>query len=100
MDREELKAHLYALADGETMPASPVHGLCVELKVITITPDLCNKVHQIMSHWPEHSGDYEYPVPHPSMSPDRAYQFGRNLWANDAYGNKRRDLCRFIAENL
>lgn len=47
---------------------------------------------------PDHSWDY--PVPHPTLSGQRAYQEVENKWGDDAYGDAHRRLCLHLAREL
>lgn len=48
--------------------------------------------------WEYYSGDELYPVPSPREDVTPSNAFGRyNLWGNTLYGNRRRNLCRYIA---
>ena len=48
--------------------------------------------------WPESSGSLEYPVPHPKLPPQIAYDSNRteNKWVGE-YGAARRRLCQHVA---
>ena len=100
MNREQLKAHLPALANKEIEPINPLFGLCRELDNGLITEGLIIECEDLMFQWSKFSGDYKSPVPHPTLSPNDAFYELDNLWDDDEYGNNRRELCRYIAENL
>lgn len=87
-----------ALADGSLVPCEPSCGLCTNLSTIT-GMDCNNLVHTISQDWPEFSGDAEYPVPHPKLSPCDGYRRGRHTgqWSGK-YGATRRRLAKFIAD--
>lgn len=58
-----------------------------------------NKVYTLLvniaAEWPSFSGNSQYPVPHPSMNPEDAYN-DLDLWEDDEYGDSRRRLLEFI----
>ncbi len=50
-------------------------------------------------YWHKCSGLFAFPVPHESMPPNEAFDLCR-LWANDQYGDDRREYCAFLADCL
>lgn len=52
--------------------------------------------------WPSYSGHKSYPVYPKSATQyaDNYFHNCRNKWANDEFGDLRRDLCKFIAEKI
>jgi hypothetical protein len=52
-----------------------------------------------MQKWPNYSDNWEYAVPHPTLKPDEAYNTVE-LWADDEYGDNRRELCLWLADQL
>ena len=58
-----------------------------------------NKVYTLLVNiaveWPSFSGNSQYPVPHPSMNPEDAYN-ELDLWEGDEYGASRRRLLEFV----
>lgn len=61
---------------------------------------LRDKVQEIISNWPEHSGSMDYPVPHPTMNPKEAFTNIQNVWENSPYGDARRRLLHFVIAEL
>ena len=45
--------------------------------------------------WPKHSGNPEFPVPHPNEGPRSAYIGTPNLWEGQ-YGDNRRELLAWL----
>lgn len=55
----------------------------------------------VIRSWHEnHTRSWDYPVPHPSLSAQRAYHEVEDKWADDAYGDAHRRLCLHIAQEL
>lgn len=57
----------------------------------------------IASYWPEHSGQPNYPVPHPERSPRDAYMSANEdeMWSRDhPYGAARWRLIEFCIAEL
>lgn len=54
---------------------------------------------ELASSWPGHSGDPKYPVPHAEMSPYDAYCDTRNLWEGE-YGASRVRLLDHLIGRL
>lgn len=52
---------------------------------------------RIFKEWPESTGLRGFPVPHPLLTPSKAYRNSQK-WANTEYGDSRRDLAAFIAD--
>ena len=81
------------LGTGKRRPKCSAEGLCVEMCAFRMVSDLAPK-------WSEYSGNNEYPVPHPTLDPYDAFWSRKQLWRNDAYGDARRRLCLFLADEL
>lgn len=58
-------------------------------------------VSMLFENWPEYTGNPRYPVPFGSygVSPKDAYMTTKDLWVG-IYGEKRRDLCTFLAKKI
>lgn len=69
----------------------PVCGICAHL---TLNPSDSDRLTALMAQWPGSSGDAGYPVPHPTMEPEEAFdtsppqemwslehEYARNRWA-------------------
>jgi hypothetical protein len=57
----------------------------------------------LMEQWPEFSGDRGYPVPHPSKSPDVAFDLvsTEDMWSPEsAYGAARLRLLDWLIAKL
>lgn len=99
--------YLNGLADG-CMPASAAAGLCGNLEDHSRIPEeLAWALHAAMAHWPEGTGSNDYPVPSliPSATVDDAAAAylsarGDSRWANTSYGDSRRRLCKWLADEL
>lgn len=82
-------------------PDDSPHGICTTVQILTkFTPQLESDVYDIISRWPEHSGNRDYPVPHPTMDPKLAYLKTDNLWEPTPYGDARRRLYHFVIAEL
>ena len=60
-------------------------------------------LNDLMEEWPEFSGDRSYPVPHPSESPDRAFDHAcaEEMWSpGSAYGAARLRLLDWLIARL
>lgn len=101
---KELAAHLRALGTGEKRLMCRQHGICGELHHLVYLGHISNftrlAVTQLMRGWPKASGSYLFPVPHPNLDPADAFLELRDLWADDEYGDNRRELCRWLADRL
>lgn len=49
--------------------------------------------------WPQYSGYRSYPVEHPFLYPDTAYNATENLWVGE-YGSNRIQLLDYLLEQL
>ena len=87
-----------ALADGSRAPMFSNCGLCANLSAAVDT-DCEHLVLVVAQYWPEFSGDAEFPVPHPELSPCDGYRRGLydGQWSGK-YGATRRRLAKFIAD--
>ena len=95
---QDLIDHLYALADGSVKPKEANQGLCRETD--SLFPDHVRTVTRLFRYWSKYTGNIFYPVPHNSMCHYSAFETLDKLWTDDQYGDNRRDLCRFCAQQL
>lgn len=59
--------------------------------------DISKLVTLYARHWPKYSGVPLYPVPHPSLSAEDAYDLTENMWDRETeYGRNRWELLEFI----
>ena len=94
-----LKRHLRKLGNNKINPTVPGMGICCEIELKYGTKTL-KQVKLLFRQWPEFSGRKVFPVPHPTLGPSVAFLTQNPLWGNDEYGDARRRLCKFIADNL
>lgn len=99
MNKRKLIKHLKSLGGGEIQPHHTTRGLCAELWHVGTNDILRYATRHLMTQWPKFSGDFNYPVPHPCMSPREAFNTMPH-WRCDEYGNARRELCLWLAEYL
>ena len=79
------------LAGGSPEQFSPLYGICNSVKLERPDRALMNA---LIDQWPGHSGADSYPVPHPALSPQAAFdesdehemwdpefEYARNRWA-------------------
>lgn len=88
--------HLRKLGRGDIKPEEPAFGICYELRMKKWVPNY--KAH--FFNWPKFSGHLQYPVCHESMSAQDAFDSIPNLWCDDSYGDDRRELCLFLADQI
>jgi hypothetical protein len=94
----DLIAHLKALGNGTQAPVSKHCGICYDVKT-NFGYGVRDMTNDLMHQWPKYSGDDTYPVPHDKLNPHSAYDLD-DLWADDQYGDDRRELCLFLANAL
>lgn len=101
MNNLEIAAHLLALSKREIESININSGICAELsEVFDLSHyEISIIVGDIAENWSKFSGSRTFPVPHPMIDSARAFDTG-SIWSADEYGNNRRDLCAFIAEEL
>lgn len=95
-----LSKHLRKLGTGEVLPVEADCGICYELERMLPTYKGVRHVIKLMQSWPEYSGDEDYPVPHFMLPASDAYHYVDDLWGDDEYGNARRRLCTWLADQL
>jgi hypothetical protein len=97
--------HLRNLGTEKVWPNSRGDGICAEIAALLGGTDsweyyiICDA----MTAWPDYSGSKQYPVPSnaPSLlSPSDAYHRTGDIWDNTLYGDRRRELCLFVATYL
>lgn len=108
MLKQRLIEHLRRLGNG-AMPSQKSEGICLEVHEFLHENIHVNQIQIIVSYkkqvavamqtWPKRSSSTTYPVPHPSKAAYAAYMQD-NIWGNDEYGNNRRELCLWIADQL
>lgn len=98
MNKErEIKNYLKYLAKGG-MPENPSDGLCLTIN-LRFYPISINE--GALREWPEYSGTYMFPVPHPKLGPREAYCDIANVWRKGSkYGDARRRLCKWLVEKI
>lgn len=98
--KEVMLKRLVALRDnGGPAPFFQDMGICGQVTSTGITEK--RWLEKVMDKWPEHSGNREYPVPHPTGSPEVAYHLVCNKWdRNTAYGQARWRLLEWLIEEL
>lgn len=81
------------------IPARPMFGLCFFIKKIDRSSiERCTR---LMAEWPEGTGSIDYPVPHPEMDSREAYEDAYVIdMYQGQYGQNRRDLALYLAEEL
>lgn len=117
-DYERIIDHLKGLADGTIEPLDTESGLCSELyyfieEYLGLSKPRwfdfkCGHLRDTFKKWPKSSGSTAYPVPNPDCvvgeyfvdQAEDIYEERVNLWADDEYGNLRRELCTFVADEL
>jgi hypothetical protein len=98
MTNPALVAHLRALGKGEIQPLDKHQGICFEV-LVRFGPER-QRIKALFSSWPKFSGCQKWPVPHPECDAVFAAVSSNNLWADDDYGNNRRELCLWLADQL
>lgn len=96
---QELVNYLRAIAGGYTAE-DPGYSLCYLVsKHFSEHKRTFNKaLYTVVVNWKHFSGDFEYPICHPSRSAAEAYKHCNKY--NGEYGNCRRELAGLIAEKL
>lgn len=107
MNFEKVIEHLRALGRKEVDPIDNNQGLCSELSErfyfsgdVCLTDEQLEDVQDLMNDWPKSSDEIEFPVPHPTMDPVESYCVCDDLWGDDEYGDNRRELCLWLADEL
>jgi len=91
--------HLRKLSTGEIQPKDDELGICAEIESFFSDSD-SDEIMQLSKKWPEFSGDRHFPVPNKSRSAQKAFMFIDYLWGDDDYGDARRRLCAWLADEL
>lgn len=98
----EFKDHHYAVAIITQMDKE--HGICENLQFIGYPNKPTFSVYLVWALaplWDHYSGSMTFPVPDPESQydPDLKYDhWDTQLWGDCPYGDRRRDLCKFIAD--
>ena len=92
--------HLRKLGNKEIKPKDADYGICAEMEeMMSFTAQMA--ISRLMSAWPLVSDRLAYPVPHPYMSAVKAFYFySDDIWADDEYGDNRRALCLWLADEI
>ena len=90
--------HLRKLGSIELKAMHPGLGICFEVQRLVSYQNTVFIV-RLMGKWPKATGTAGYPVPHPELSPPHAF-LSVNLWAADEYGDNRRELCLWLADEI
>ena len=109
MDTKDIVEHLRRLSAGEVRPARKMCGVCRELEDMYNVPRM--DIARAAIHWPVRDkrldrrmggGRYNsFPVPHPTEdNSSYAYLSGYDKWGQDAYGDKRREFCGWLADYI
>ncbi len=90
-----LEKMLSMRADG--YPECAVVGLCSNLSTGYYADELW--LQEAFRAWPKFSGEIQYPVPHPTQSPEQAYLGSCDPWGREnEYGRNRWELLDFLIE--
>ena len=91
--------HLEQLGKGATVPKDITEGICMEIKQ-AFGSSAMMEVMSLIPDWPKYSGNKLFPIPCPYDGDAKLrYLRTKNLWYN-RYGNLRKNLCMFLAEQL
>jgi len=93
---EDVVYHLRDLGDGTKQPVVVKRGICAELYWGFGLP--YEVMYDGVMRWPKYSGRRAFPIPHETCTPHGAYRNHYDLWADDAYGDLRRELCLWLAD--
>lgn len=95
------------LSTGETERFDPDLGICSAVVRGEPSPEIrsgrLELLMDLMEQWPEFSGARMYPVPHPSESPDMAFDLvsTEDMWSpGSAYGAARLRLLDWLIAKL
>lgn len=91
---ERITAHLRKLADGSVEPDNWALGICEELNYLFDLWYTSSK--KVTMRWPEkYAADDDYPV-----GGEDEFYGTLNLWGKSIAGDRRRALCKFMADNM
>lgn len=85
--------------DGEKPPKLR-YGICESLACVALGRRGYSLVRELSPFWHLYSGNKEYPVKGRDRSPVDEFWYYRGLWAANEYGDNRRDLCLFLADEI
>lgn len=95
------------LSTGKIYGFDPELGICNAVGLGARSPELRSVflilLRGLVEQWPEFSGYPSYPVPHPSESPDRAFDLAspKEMWSPEsAYGAARLRLLDWLIAEL
>lgn len=92
-DKIKLANKLLALGTRRIEPERRGLGICFNTRQGAV-------IRRIAQDWSGYSGSFAYPVPHRIHGEKYGYCTTADLWADNEYGNARRELCCFIGERL
>lgn len=93
--KRPLREALQELVDNQGPALRRYAGIC---GVLSSIPGNAH-VQALMLEWPEHSGVEDYPVPHPELEAQEAYERTWDVWEGE-YGAARLRLCAWLVEQL
>ena len=102
VEAQALANYLTGLGNGEIIPENEASGIC-DLIVNTFNKAALTTCKSHFTSWKLYSGSFSFPVPgygHADLDEVDAFFFTADLWANDNYGDDRRDLCLHIAKEI
>ena len=99
--------HEHLSTGGKAERFDPELGICEAVIRGEPSPEIHSGhlvlLNDLVEEWPEFSGDRSYPVPHPSESPDRAFDLAsaEDMWSPEsAYGAARLRLLDWLIAQL
>lgn len=95
-EKQAIIKHLIALGTGKIEPKNTMYGICFELKHrgSRTNSEMYDLVADLSLNWSKHSDHLGYPVP------DSFKYYAEDEWANNPYGDARRELCLHLAAEL
>lgn len=88
----KLKEQLEKLKDLKASVPFKSQGICAYSSVFLVA--------DLSQHWPKHSGNELFPVPHPEATPVYAYSHYPKWDKDTEYGRNRYELLEFLIEQL
>lgn len=110
-DLAGLADYFYGLSDGSIEPFNKRAGICDNISTLFeeyMSTEFIDEldatlyIEDYYFKWDHFSGDMHYPVPDPMsmLAPKEIYYTMREAMWTGAYGDLRKDLCRYIAEEI
>lgn len=91
---------LKGLSSGKIKPKDPFQGVCIEMSDFIGDSGVVLDVLKTIQRWSLHSGVKSYPVPLEGVDPCMAYNSTKyNHWKG-SYGDNRKKLCKWLADEL